>query len=181
MTTLYGRIEHGYCAPVAEALATDFSFANFILSRTGLVDWHDNFRCLKNEQSQLRKSAKFWWKNVFCSESTCKCEGLKGREVDILAVFERVDGARLGLHVECKNPRDRFHVGQAHGYRERLACWTQPGRGPRTIPQHELAASLLICERNNKHSVSDINQFDGVVYFDEIAARLPIYPEPTSL
>jgi hypothetical protein len=176
---IYGHIEHCYCAPVAEALAKDHSFASFMLDRTGIMGWQGDFRCMKREQAQLRKTAKFWWKNVFCPESTCKCESLKGREVDILVVFARNDGARLGLHIECKNPDDRFRVGQAENYRDRLSCWTQPGRGPRTIPAHEIAVSLLICDRDNKHSSNDINQFNGIVYFDEIAQRLPVYPDLT--
>jgi hypothetical protein len=178
---LYGRIEHSYCEPVAEGLASDVGFAQFFIERAGRTDWARAFRCLKAEQAALRTSGQFWWKNVYCSESRCLCPNLRGREIDILAVFERSDGARLGLHIECKRPGDRFSPGQAERYRERVACWTQNGRGPRTIPPHSEASAILICERDHRHAAADVVCFDGVVFFDEIKARAPAYPDPGRL
>jgi hypothetical protein len=93
-------------------------------------------------------------------------------------VSERTDGRRLGMHIECKHPGDKFRPGQAARYRERLACWTQPGKGPRTIPRHEEAIAILLCDRGHRHAATDIEKFHPVIYFDEIAARLPIYPAP---
>jgi hypothetical protein len=174
---IYGRVEHGYCEPVAEALAGDPEFARFFMARAGVVDWADSFVCLKQEQARLRTSGKYWWKNVFCSESRCECPNLSGREIDILAVFQRDDGERLGIHIECKHPGDKFSNGQAARYRERLLCWTRDGKGPRTIPRHHSAVAILICSRDHRHDAGDVSQFDGVIFFDEISARLPNYPE----
>lgn len=161
---------------MAKALATDAAFARFFMERAKRCDWTEEFRCLDREQAALRTSGAYWWKNVFCSESRCLCPNLRGREIDILAVFERADGARLGMHIECKHPGDRFSAGQAARYRERLECWTQQGRGPRTIPRHETAVAILMCDRANRFADDDLGQFDGVVYFDEIARLLPKYP-----
>jgi hypothetical protein len=173
---IYGSVEHGYCEPVAEALASDPEFARFFMMRAGVGDWAESFVCLKQEQAQLRTSGKYWWKNVFCSESRCECPNLSGREIDILVVFQRMDGERLGLHIECKHPGDKFSKGQAARYRERLSCWTKDGKGPRTIPRHRAALAILMCGRHHRHMADDVAQFDGVIFFDEISARLPNYP-----
>lgn len=174
--SIYGPLEHPYCEPVAEALANDSSFAKFFMERAGRGNWAESFSSLKDEQSRLRTSGDFWWKNVFCSESRCTCPNLRGREIDILAIFERGDGERLGMHIECKNPSDKFSKGQAAQYRERLSCWTKPGKGPRTIPQHGSAVAILICAREHRHAAADLDQFDAVIFFDEIAERLSNYP-----
>ena len=174
---IYGRIEHGYCEPVAEALAGDPAFAKFFMERAGYGDWADSFICLKDEQSRLRTSGDYWWKNVFCHESRCECPNLRGREIDILAVFQRSDGNRIGMHIECKHPTDHFSKGQAARYRERLACWTKEGKGPRTIPKHGTAVAILICDRTNRHAADDLANFDAIIFFDEISTWLPDYPK----
>lgn len=175
---MYGAIEHSYCEPVAERLACDTSFASFFLDRAGVGGWSASFRCLKHEQTQARRS-KYWWKNVYCPEGHCRCEGMRGRELDILAVFERDDGQRLGLHIECKNPQDRFHENQAKHYADRIACWVQQERWPRTVLPHQLARSLLICDRANRHDWSSLSHFNGIIFFDEIAAWIFPYPQAT--
>lgn len=173
---IYGVIEHSYCEPVAEALACDVNFAKFFMTRAGKGGWADSFNCQKDEQARLRTSGDYWWKNVFCHEGRCECPNLRGREIDILAVFERTDGNRLGMHIECKQPTDRFSAGQAARYRERLLCWTKDGKGPRTIPKHHSAVAILICDRPNRHKVEDLTQFDATIFFDEISSRLSNYP-----
>jgi hypothetical protein len=175
---IYGRIEHKYCEPVAEALAGDPDFARFFMTRAGRGDWAESFLCLKDEQRRLRTSGKYWWKNVFCHERRCECPNLRGREIDILTVFQRGDGERLGMHIECKHPADTFSDGQAARYRERLTCWTQEKKGPLTIPRHSLAIAILMCDRIHCHADADLAQFDAVIFFDEISARLSNYPEP---
>jgi hypothetical protein len=47
---------------------------------------------------------------------------------------------------------------------------------PATIPTHEEAVAILICDRANNHSASDLAQFDAIIFFDEIAARISEYP-----
>lgn len=178
---IYGPIERRYCAPVAEALSSDSNFARFFFESAKRLDWASRTRCLKDEQEALRTSGRYWWKNVFCSESRCTCPNLSGREIDILAVFERSDGRRLGMHIECKHPGDTFRPVQAARYRERLSCWTLPGKGPRTIPQHHEAVAILICDRIHRHDAADTSHFDAVIYFDEIASRIPIYPAPQAI
>jgi len=174
---IYGPIEHGYCEPVAEALAGNPQFAKLFMRRAGCGDWADSFVCLKDEQRRLRTSGSYWWKNVFCHESRCECPNLRGREIDILAVFQRLDGDRLGMHIECKHPADTFSKGQASRYRERLACWTTEGKGPRTIPKHDVAVAILIYDRSNCHAADDLSCFDAIIFFDEISIHLPNYPK----
>jgi hypothetical protein len=174
---IYGPIEHLYCTPVADALAENISFAKFFMERGGYPAWASDFRCLNKEQEKARRS-KFWWKNVYCHKANCKCPNLKEGEVDICVIFERSDGKRLGMYIECKHPTDHFHEGQATRYRERLACWTRLGFGPRKIPSHSEAVAILITDRTLRHAPEDVAQFDGVVTFDEIAKFIPIYPLP---
>ena len=141
-------------------------------------DWVSGVRCLKDEQIK-QGPRKFWWKDWFCPKGRCTCPNLIDTQIDILAIFERTDGRRLGLHIECKRPGDTFEDSkQASRYPERLKCWTQPGKGPRKSLPHQEAVAILICDRNHGHSTEDIRQFDGVIYFDEISMRIPIYPAP---
>jgi hypothetical protein len=173
---MYGPIEHRYCEPVAEALAADQNFAKFFMKRAGYDDWAEAIVCLRDEQARLRTSGAYWWKNVFCHENRCECPNLRGREIDILAVFQRSNGDRLGMHIECKHPTDRFSKGQAARYRERFGCWTKEGKGPKTIPKHNAAVAILICDRSNRHAAVDLSCFDAVIFFDEISMHLPNYP-----
>ena len=178
---IYGWKEHIYCEPVAEELARNLDFAAFFLERAGLAGWRGNFRCLKEEQLERRQPAP-WWKNVYCHESACKCPRLAGKEVDICAVFEKEDGARTGLYVECKNPEDKeLDVQQAQGYRERLSCWTQAGRGPRTIPRHESATSVLIADNAQRFAPDAVKSFRAVILFSEIEDFILGYSAACSL
>ena len=86
---IYGYIEHGYCEPVAEALAGDAQFAKLFMKRAGRGDWADSFIFLKDEQSRLRTRGNYWWKNVFCHERRCKCSNLSGRARGISTIGRR--------------------------------------------------------------------------------------------
>ncbi|NJO34105.1 MAG: hypothetical protein HC869_14145 [Rhodospirillales bacterium] len=175
------RIEHLYCEPVAEALAADENFARFFFKKANCRDWLGGARCLKDEQA-IAGTHTFWWKDWYCPEGRCLCPDLKGTQIDILAVFERNDGRRIGMHVECKHPTDKFsNPRQAPRYRERLQCWTQPGRGAKDLPPHQEAIAILICQRGHRHADANVRQFDAVIYFDEIANFISPYPAPEAI
>ena len=173
---LYGPIEHKYCHPFAERFADSTEFLNWVLARIGLPEWVGRSRSLKAEQTLKRPTAKFWWKNHFCSESRCECPGLEGREVDILLFCRRDDGATAAIHVECKRPGDRFSEGQAKGYPIRANCWISGSKGPRNLLRHDHFTTLLLCDRAALHSFEDLSHFKGVIYFDEIAEFITPYP-----
>ena len=109
------------CNPVAAEFAKSGEFFDWILRRIGHVDWVGNAHSMAVEQRKRR--ARFWWKNVYCHESKCRCPGLAGRVIDILLFVERRDGARMALHVECKHPKDTLSRGQAAAYPVRAQWW----------------------------------------------------------
>jgi len=177
MKGLYGKIEHSYCEPFVEAFDASTDFRDWLLARLCLSDWVGRSASLKLEQFSVRK-ARFWWKNYYCHESRCTCPGLAGREVDILLFCRRTDGRTLAIHVECKQPKDTFSDGQAESYRVRATCWAGGLGGPRSLLPHDLAVTVLICDREASHSLDDIAHFDSVIYFDEISQRVIPYPTP---
>jgi hypothetical protein len=175
MAGLYGRIEHGYCEPFAEAFAISEEFRDWILAKFGLLDWVGRSTSLKSEQ-QATRTARFWWKNYFCHESRCTCPSLAGREVDILLFCRHDEGAVLAVHVECKHPKDKFSKGQAEGYRNRAACWASGRGGPRSLLPHNQAKTLLICDRVALSALDLTAYFDNIIHFDEISKRVTPYP-----
>jgi hypothetical protein len=177
---LYGSTEHTYCEPFAESLADDAAFRSWVLRRAGLGDFANSAVCLRDEQRAIRPSAKFWWKNFYCHEKRCICPGLAGREIDVLAIFRDSAGRTVGLHVECKHPKDEFSVDQAKGYQLRASCWGPQRRNPPRVMAHDEAVTILICDRGNAHKDSDVKAFDVVLYFDEIGAHIPGFPASRS-
>jgi hypothetical protein len=170
-------IEHTYCEPFAEGLAQDVAFRTWVLQKAGLGDFAISARCLWKKQCEQRPGAKFWWKDYYCHERRCICGGLAGRQIDVLAIFQDSTGRTIGLHVECKHPKDRFaDADQAKGYRKRASCWGPEGRNPRTVLPHGEAITVLMCDRNHRHAESDVIGFDVVLYFDEIAERITGFP-----
>jgi hypothetical protein len=170
---LYGRIEHSYCEPVADALVNRADVVSYLLKAAGSPAWNEPLRCLNKEQAKMRKG-KFWWKNAY--SNACTCPGLHGREIDIAAVFERECGDRIGLHIECKNPADKFHNGQSESYAIRKTCWAKSGSCFRTLPKHHDTVIILLCNRINKHSVEDTRVFDAMIFFDQLSELIPDYP-----
>lgn len=174
---LGARIEHTYCEPFAEGLAQDAAFRTWVLQKAGLGDFAISARCLWEKQREQRPGAKFWWKDYYCHESRCTCDGLAGRQIDVLAIFQDSAGRTIGLHVECKHPKDRFgDPDQARGYRKRASCWGPEGRNPPTVLSHREAITILICDRNHTFAESDVHEFDTVLFFDEIHERISGFP-----
>jgi hypothetical protein len=178
---LYGRIEHTYCASLADQFARSQTFRDWVFVRIGLADWAGRSRSLATEQSAARPTANFWWKNYYCHESRCRCfdgdgRKLAGREIDILLLAERDDGLRFALHVECKHSDDEFSVGQAEGYPLRAACWREGNGGPRTLLRHDFSSTALIRDRAMSRPPAVDHVFDHVIFFDEIAEMIRPYP-----
>jgi hypothetical protein len=73
--------------------------------------------------------------------------GCSGSETDIFVVCQDRTGLRFALHIEVKQPTDRFDPAKRQGerYRLRAACWAQ--EAPTTVPHHTAAATLLICSK----------------------------------
>jgi len=171
---LYGYKEHAYCEPFAEALVENAAFRRWVLERLGLREFAKTCCCLREQQRA--RGARFWWKNYYCHESRCSCPGLRGREIDVLAVFRDESGQTVGLHVECKRPGDKFSADQANGYRIRADCWSRQRRNPPTVIPHEVAKTLLICDRGHTHAESNVMAFDDILYFDQIRDWIPGFP-----
>jgi hypothetical protein len=174
---LGARIEHTYCEPFADGLAQDAAFRTWVLQKAGLGNFAKSAWCLWEKQREQRPNAKFWWKDYYCHERRCTCEGLAGRQIDVLAIFQDSTGRTIGLHVECKHPKDKFHDSeQACGYRKRASCWGPEGRNPPKVLSHGEAITVLMCDRKHRHADSDVKGFDAVLYFDEIAERIKVFP-----
>jgi hypothetical protein len=118
-----------------------------------------------------------YWFNYWCGkDSKCACRIGTAIETDILLIFDCVNRRRLGLHIEIKRPGDELGEGQAETYPRRAACWATPGTKPRTVPPHQDFLTMLICGRNLEFD-ERIKYFDKTVFHDEVAMKIPVYPE----
>jgi hypothetical protein len=167
----YGALEYAYAAPIAAALATDRGFAEWMLSRTKFSASRSGARVLAEEmKAQRSKAAKDWWRSHFTEK--CRCEGCRGHETDLLAIFELETGRRVAVHIEVKQPTDKFHLGQGRAYSLRASCWVR--QPPRAIIPHEDAATVLLCSESKLESYADeAREFGSIITFEEIARAFP--------
>jgi hypothetical protein len=168
----YSHIEHRYAEPFAEALADDAGFRDWVLGKTKFAD-RGVCRVLCSEMRAIRTNPQApWWKNHFTN--SCNCFGCGGRETDIFAVLEDERGFRFGLHVEVKQPKDRFNPlsRQAERYKARAECWSKSA--PPTILAHSDAATVILCsEEKLKAFAAEIELFDVPITFEEIRREFP--------
>jgi hypothetical protein len=170
---LYGHLEHRYAEPFAETLAADPHFRAWVLQQTKFADRGES-RVLLDQMRALRTSRQApWWKNYFTP--SCNCFGcVGGRETDVFAVLDDTQGARFALHIEIKQPTDRFNpkAMQADRYRARAACWVYSA--PRTVLAHADACTIILCsETKRANFATEIERFDNCITFEEIARTFP--------
>lgn len=168
---LYGHKEHVCADAFATALRDDPDFLQWVLAQTPFAG-RDGVRVICDEMIAKRPKAKFWWKNYWAGR--CKCFGCSGSETDVFLVFEDVSSRRFALHVEVKQPTDRFDSAKRQGerYRARAACWARAA--PPKVPDHEEAGTILICSMTKLDAFADeVSKFDATITFEAIAPRFP--------
>lgn len=119
-----------------------------------------------------RPKAKFWWKDYWAA--SCKCFGCSGSETDVFLVLEDASSRRFALHIEVKQPTDRFDPAKRQGerYRARAACWARAA--PKTVPSHAEAGTMLLCGAGKLDAfAAEVSKFDTTVTFEAIARRFP--------
>jgi hypothetical protein len=118
-----------------------------------------------------------YWFNYWCGkDKRCACRIGTGIETDILLIFDCINGRRLGLHIEVKRPGEMLGDGQAESYPRRAACWANPNTRPKTVPSHHDFLTMLVCGRDLASDIR-LRHFDKVVFHDEIAKQIQLYPE----
>ncbi len=173
---LYGSVEFAYAEPFANALLATPAFRSWVLGQTKFAAFQREARLLHNEmRAQRSKSSATWWRSHFTEK--CRCQGCRGQETDILAVFEASSGMRFGLHFEVKQPADKFPTkkDQAANYTLRAQCWATSA--PKSVVPHADAATVLLCSASKLTEYSPhLPKFGTVITFEEIART---YPEAT--
>jgi hypothetical protein len=174
--TIYGHKEHVYADAFANALCDDPHFLLWVLKRTKFADRIGPF-VLREEMIGKRPRAKFWWKNYWTGR--CTCLGCSGSETDIFVVCGSEGDDRIALHIEVKQPTDRFDPAKRQGerYKARAACWA--ANPPKTVPQHGDAATLLICSQDKLATFADeISMFDSTITFETLRDEFPAAVPP---
>ena len=168
----YGEREYFYAKPFADALVDHHAVRSWVLSKTGFAEHADTARLLHEEMAARRSTAaQNWWRSHF--SEACRCDGDKGRETDLLAVFEGDGGFRFAIHFEVKHPGDVFHPGQAAAYPLRAQCWATDGRTPKGVVPHSAATTALLCSRSGiTKYASQLEYFGTVITFEEFNAKL---------
>ncbi|KQO52215.1 hypothetical protein ASF08_21715 [Methylobacterium sp. Leaf85] len=170
---LYGSLEYAFAQPFAEALVHASDFRAWVIRQTKFAASADTARLLHEEMWAHRsRGAATWWRSHFTER--CRCEGCRGQETDVLAVFEAQCGARFALHVEVKGPTDRFPArrDQAANYGLRASCWAKSA--PKAVLPHGDAATMLLCSASKlAEYAAHLPNFGSVITFEAIAARWP--------
>jgi hypothetical protein len=169
----YGSIEFMYAEPFANLLATDARFCAWVLHKTKFAAFADGARVLHGEMRQRRsQQSATWWRSHFTEK--CRCQGCSGQETDILAIFEAKTGTRFGLHIEVKQPADKFPTNkdQASNYAFRAACWVKSP--PASVLRHSDAATVLLysAAKCNEYA-TQLAKFGTALTFEEVAAEFP--------
>jgi hypothetical protein len=168
---LYGSIEFTYAEPFANALVGDPAFRSWVLRQTKFAAFADGARLLQDEMKS-RRSAATWWRSHFTEK--CRCQGCSGQETDILAIFQAATDLRFALHLEVKQPDDKFPTNkdQAANYALRARCWaTSP---PKAVVPHADAATVLLCSALKLAEYAPhLSKFGSVITFEEIAKIFP--------
>jgi hypothetical protein len=175
----YAHKERAYAEPFANELVANSTFCEWLLTHAGLGARATGCRVLNEEMKARRsKSAATWWNSHF--NGRCQCEGCRGgRETDLLAIFELQDGKRFALHIEFKQPSDKFHKGQAARYALRADCWIEAN--PPLVVPHSEAGTMLICSASRIESyANELDLFGSVLTFDDVTAAFPQIAFPTS-
>jgi hypothetical protein len=163
----YGARELAYARPFAERLVDDMNFVAWVLAQTKFAIHARNVRLLHKEMAARRK-AEFWWRSHYTEK--CRCPGCCGQETDILAVFEAAAGQRFALHIEVKQPTDKFsNPGQAAAYPVRAQCWSADGKNPRSVLEHTDAATVLLCSTDKLEEYAPyLQHFGSVITFEDL-------------
>ena len=177
--TAYSDLELRYARPIANALLMRPDFRCWLLSGTKHGGDALEASPIGNVQAQLRspRMTNPYWFNYWCpKDGRCVCRIGTGIETDILVIFDCANGRRLGVHVEVKRPGDTLGYGQAESYPRRAACWVNPSTRPRTVAPHQDFMTLLVCGRELSADLR-LRYFDKVVFHDDVANQIPIYPD----
>lgn len=170
---LYGSLEFAYAEPFAGALASDPAFRSWVLRQTKFASFADEASLLHEAMRAKRgKSTATWWRSHFTEK--CRCQGCSGQETDILAIFEVADGTRFALHIEVKQPTDRFPAtkDQAANYALRADCWVKTP--PKAVLPHSDATTLLLCSASKlREYAAHLPKFGTVLTFEEVSAAFP--------
>jgi len=175
----YSDLELRYARPVARALLDKRGFRSWFLSKTKYESPSLNPQPVGEEQGRSRSPnlKNPYWFNYWCGkDSKCECRVGSGIETDVFLIFDCSNQRRLGLHIEVKRPGDKLREGQAESYPRRAACWANPDTKPKTVLRHDDHLTILICGRDLAAD-ERIQNFDKVVFHDDIAQKLEVYPD----
>jgi hypothetical protein len=174
----YSNQELRYARPVAEALLESGPFRQWLLAGTK----HQNSALEARPVGEIVQGSirspnmkNPYWFNYFC-HTKCSCKIGTGIETDILLIFDCANGRRLALHIEIKRPGKTLDIGQAESYPRRAACWANPITRYAKVPKHQDFLTMLICGREIESDERRL-LFDKVVFHDQVAQRIQIYPE----
>ena len=175
----YSELELRYARPVARAILESGDFRQWFLAGTKYEDGALEAQPVGEIQARLRSPTikNPYWFNYWCSkDSKCACRIGTGIETDILLILNYANERRLGLHIEVKRPDEALGNGQAESYPRRAACWANPDTRPKTVPPYQDFLTILICGRELA-SDERLRFFDKVVFHDDVAQKIQVYPE----
>jgi hypothetical protein len=167
----YAAVESRYAEPIAETLVSDPAFRAWFLRKTVFSEYADAARILDREMLAKRsRTARNYWQSHYTE--SCRCPGCRGQETDLLAICKTPMGRCFALHVEVKQPRDKFKPGQAAAYPARAQCWLRTP--PNNVVGHsETTTVLLCCAHKLAEYAPDCQHFATVITFQDIQENFP--------
>ena len=164
---------------IANAAFAGPEIRNWLLAGTKAASRWPAPVSLHEHQHALRPNTRQpFYSNYWCgkdSRCTCRPEGSRALETDMMLFFENEDGDRLAVHVEFKAPGEKLSFGQAEAYRMRAECWARGQYRPRSVMPHQHLVTVIFCA-TAEHPAAELAFFDRVIAHADARDIIPGYP-----
>lgn len=175
----YSARAQPYLDAVAAAAFGQQGVRDGLVSGTALADRYRGSASLHAQQAARRKPMRQpFYSTYWCGRDracTCRVEGARGLETDMMLFVQAQDGRRLGISVEMKASGDRLRPGQAACYALRAACWCEGRTGYSAIVPHDDWMTVILCPDADLGD-GDVALFDRAIGHGAAAQRIAGWP-----
>lgn len=177
--TGYSARAQPYLDAIAKGAFSDAAIRDWLIAGTWAeVPWRGSVSLHEAQAARRLGTKQPFYCNYWCGrDSRCSCrpDGSRAIESDMLLFFGDHAGRRLCIHVEFKYPGEPLRAGQAEAYPMRAACWADRDTCPRRVLPHDAWLTAIVCEGELIGSAA-LTPFQRQIGHCEARARIAGYP-----